>query len=441
MTRPRLIVFAKYPRAGEVKTRLIPAIGAEVAAGIARTLFGRTVSEGVRAAALLGMDLEVRGAGASEVAFRALHPGPWSFAGQGDGDLGERLARSCADAAASGAPAVLLVGTDCPDLDASVCAAALAALETRSVALAPAADGGYVLLGLRPGEIPEFEDLLFRGIPWSTERVARETLRRLADAHVPTAVLPAFADVDRPEDLTDLHDATPLISVVIPALNEAAAVADAVRSAALGFHTEVIVADGGGADDTRERAAEAGARVVRCAPGRGRQLNAGASAASGEILLFLHADTKLPPGWAARIRRALTTPGVAGGAFRLSFGDASPQLSRVARWANIRAERTGILYGDQGIFVRSSAFRDLGGFPAEPLMEDLAFVRALRRTGKFTVLPDAVETSGRRYERNGVLKTCLLHQILLAAWLLGVPAETLARWRKRLSRRGVNTPI
>ena len=141
------------------------------------------------------------------------------------------------------------------------------------------------------------------------------------------------------------------------------------------------------------------------------------------------------PAGRVRAGTARGFPGVAGGAFRLSFGDASPQLSRVARWANIRAERTGILYGDQGIFVRSSAFRDLGGFPEEPLMEDLAFVRALRRTGTFTVLPDAVETSGRRYERNGVLKTCLLHQILLAAWLLGVPAETLARWRKRLSRR------
>ena len=438
MTRPSLVVFAKYPRAGEVKTRLIPAIGAEGAAGIARTLFGRTVSEGVRAAALLGMDLEVRGAGAPEAAFRALHSGSWSFAGQGSGDLGERLARSCTDAAAS---AVLLVGTDCPDLDASVYAAALAALETRNVVIAPAADGGYVLLGVRPDRIPGFDDLLFRGIPWSTERVAQETLRRLSDARIPAAVLPPFADVDRPEDLASLHETAPLISVVIPALNEGASIADAVRSAMFGFHTEVIVADGGGADDTGERAEGAGARVVRSAPGRGRQLNAGASAASGEILLFLHADTKLPPGWAARIRRALTTPGVAGGAFRLSFGDASPQLSRVARWANIRAERTGILYGDQGIFVRTSAFRDLGGFPEEPLMEDLAFVRALRRTGIFTVLPDAVETSGRRYERNGVLKTCLLHQILLAAWLLGVPAGTLARWRKHLSRSGVNTPI
>ena len=435
MTRPRLVVFAKYPRPGEVKTRLIPAIGAEGAAGIARTLFGRTVSEGVRACPLLGMDLEVRGTGAPEAAFRELHPGPWRYADQGSGDLGERLARSCADAAAAGAPAVLLVGTDCPDLDASVFRAALDALETRGVALAPAADGGYVLLGLRPDTIPGFEELLFGGIPWSTDRVARETLRSLESARVPTAVLPAFADVDRPEDLDSLNEAPPLISIVIPTLNEGAAIADTVRSATLGLHTEVIVADGGGADDTRERAGAAGARVVRSGPGRGRQLNAGASAASGDILVFLHADTKLPPGWAARIRRTLATPGVVGGAFRLSFGDASPQLARVARWANIRAERTGILYGDQGIFVRSSAFRDLGGFPAEPLMEDLAFVRALRRTGKFVLLPDAVETSGRRYERNGILKTCLLHQTLLAAWFLGVPADTLARWRTRLSRR------
>ncbi len=435
MTRPRLVVFAKYPRAGDVKTRLIPAIGAESAAGIARTLFERTVSEGVRASALLGMDLEVRGAGAPEAAFRALHPGAWSFAAQGSGDLGERLAHGCRDATSAGARTVLLVGTDCPDLDASVYRAALDALETHSVVLAPATDGGYVLLGVKLHEIQGLEHLLFRGIPWSTNSVADDTLDHLAKARITAAILPTFPDVDRPEDLASLQDGTPLISVIVPTLNEGASIADTVRSAALGFHVEVVVADGGGSDDTRERAGAAGARVVRGDPGRGRQLNAGASAASGEILLFLHADTKLPPGWAARIRHAMTAPDIVGGAFRLSFGDASPRLARVARWANIRAERTGILYGDQGIFVRMSAFRDLGGFPAEPLMEDLAFVRALRRTGRFVLLPDAVETSGRRYERNGVLKTCLLHQILLAAWLLGVPADTLALWRKRLSRR------
>ncbi len=433
MTAPKLVVLAKYPRPGEVKSRLIPALGADGAAELARTFFERTVSEGVRASELLGMDPEVRGSGAPEAAFRALHHGAWRYADQGGGDLGDRLLRSCREAAASGAPSVLFVGTDCPDLDASVCDAALKALRTHRVALAPATDGGYVLLGLRLEKKDDLPRMLFDRIPWGTDRVERETLGRLAGAGIRTAILPTFSDVDRPEDLASLRREDLPISVVIPARNESASIADAVRSALYGRAVDVIVADGGSADDTRTRAREAGSLVVQSGPGRGRQLNAGASEAAGEILLFLHADTTLPPGWAGRIRRAMDDPGTAGGAFRLSFRNASPGLAQVARWANVRARRLGVLFGDQGIFARASVFRSLGGFSDEPLMEDLAFVRALHACGRFELLPDAVETSGRRYERNGVFRTWLFHQLLLAGWFAGIPGATLARLRTRFS--------
>jgi rSAM/selenodomain-associated transferase 2 len=226
------------------------------------------------------------------------------------------------------------------------------------------------------------------------------------------------------------------IAVVIPTLREADHIQDAVRSArAPGV--EVIVADGGSRDATCERAREAGARVVASAPGRARQLQAGALATTDvEAILFLHADTQLPEGWTDAVVGALAVPGVAGGAFAFRFAERGTGLRfiglRFIEWGvRLRLALARLPYGDQAIFVRRDAFDAMGGVPQAPIMEDLDLVREIRRRGKLVLLPLAVWTSARRYRQRGILRTWLRNTAALTAWRLGVDRERLAAWYRR----------
>jgi rSAM/selenodomain-associated transferase 2 len=208
------------------------------------------------------------------------------------------------------------------------------------------------------------------------------------------------------------------ISVIVPALDEAAAIGPLVDSlagqvAAPAF--QVLLVDGGSRDGTiaRFRAlthdwTTTGRRAgwLSAAPaGRARQMNQGAAAATGETLVFLHADTTLPPRGLAAVAGALADPCVVGGGFRLAYQDPDPRLRLIAGWATARSRLFRIHYGDQAIFVRRRVFAALGGFPDIPLFEDLRFSRALRRAGRVRTLPIAVVTSGRRLLQGGVGRT------------------------------------
>lgn len=224
-----------------------------------------------------------------------------------------------------------------------------------------------------------------------------------------------------------------LISVIIPALDEAAELPatlaalgrpEAVDSAG---EFEVIVVDGGSRDATREIAAAHGAWVVSSPPGRGRQMNAGAAAARGEMLLFLHADTRLPPGWPAAVREVLARPGVAAGAFKLVI--AGDQLGpRLVAWgANLRSRWLGLPYGDQAIFLTAAIFRRLGGYREWPLFEEVELLGRLRSCGRLAFAGGAVSTSQRRWQGLGIVRTTLRNQFLLLAYFLGLGPERLAR--------------
>jgi len=217
------------------------------------------------------------------------------------------------------------------------------------------------------------------------------------------------------------------LSLVIPALNEADAIGATLAGVAEGF-SEVIVADGGSADSTVEIARGAGARVSVSGPGRGGQQNAGAALASGDVLVFLHADTRLPADAPERIRAALADPAVVGGGFSLAIDSDDPFLRIVARTATWRARSGGLFYGDQALFVRRDVFEKLGGFPLIPIMEDVALVRALRRVGRLALVEAPVLTSARRWEKENPLYTTLRNWVLVSAYLLGVPPHRLARW-------------
>lgn len=214
------------------------------------------------------------------------------------------------------------------------------------------------------------------------------------------------------------------ISVVIPALDEAARIAAAVASAGA---CEVIVVDGGSGDDTIARARAAGAAVCEAERGRARQMNAGARRATGDVLLFLHADTRLPPDFAAAVAGALADAAVAGGRFDLRLEPGSPFLDLTAALINLRSRLTGIATGDQALFVRRAAFDAVGGYEDIPLMEDVAFSRALKRQGRVVALRQQVTTSSRRWLEFGPLRTVLLMWWLRFLYWRGVPPAELKR--------------
>lgn len=223
------------------------------------------------------------------------------------------------------------------------------------------------------------------------------------------------------------------LSVVVPALDEAAGVAGAVQSARAAGADEVIVVDGGSTDATTERARGAGAVVVTSERGRAVQMNIGAEAAHGDVLLFLHADTFLPPDAARQIRRALDG-GAESGCFRLRFDHDAPLLRLYA--AATRLPLPWLVYGDRALWCTRAAFDAVGGVPRLPVFEDVAFVRALHRRGTFRFVPAAVTTSARRFLRDGLLRRQLHNTVLTAAYWLGVPPARLARAYGYGARRG-----
>jgi rSAM/selenodomain-associated transferase 2 len=218
------------------------------------------------------------------------------------------------------------------------------------------------------------------------------------------------------------------ISVIIPTLNEARQLAAAVQTAVAGENIEVIVADGGSTDGTVDLARRLGVQAIAAPPGRAGQMNAGAGIASGEILIFLHADTRLPPRFDAAVRQALAQPGVTAGAFRLAIDAPGRLLRWIEAGANRRSRRLGLAYGDQALFMTKAAFQSVGGYPDLPIMEDFVLVRRLRRLGKVATLDAAVLTSGRRWEKRGILRTTMINQLVVAGFHLGIPPGRLARW-------------
>ena len=218
-----------------------------------------------------------------------------------------------------------------------------------------------------------------------------------------------------------------LVSVVMPTLDEAANMRMRAREIARqDGPCEWIVADGCSSDDTVALATSFGARTIACPRGRGEQLDAGARVASGEILLFLHADTALPDGAFAAMRRALRDPQIVGGNFRLRF-TGEGFFTRSLAWCYANQQRVfGAFFGDSAIFVRRVVFDELDGFGGMPLMEDYAFVRRLRRRGRTRRLDLAVTTSSRRFERNP-FRALALWVSIMVLYYAGVPPVRLAR--------------
>ena len=222
------------------------------------------------------------------------------------------------------------------------------------------------------------------------------------------------------------------LSVIVPTLNEERGLRRSLTS--IPPDAEIIVADGRSVDRTRDVAASCGARVVVGRPGRAVQSNSGAEHASGDALLFLHADCMLGPGAMAAIEDALSESRVVGGSFHLRVHPARFALSVTAFGSNLRARLLHLPYGDQALFVRRSVFDELGGYPDIPIMEDVALVRKLKKRGRLCHLGVGVTTTTRHWETLGPLLTTLVNATALVAFLLGMPPSRLAEWYHGLRR-------
>ena len=221
-----------------------------------------------------------------------------------------------------------------------------------------------------------------------------------------------------------------MISVVIPTLYEADRVGAAVRGAQ-GPGVEVIVVDGGSRDETARIAHEAGARVLACERGRARQLRLGGERSSGEVVVFLHADTVLPIGWERAVLGALEDPDCAGGAFSFRFVERGLRERWIEGWVALRIRLLRLPYGDQALFMRRGVLTRMGGVPIVPMMEDLDLVRGIKRAGRLEMLGLPAKTSSRRYAERGSLRTLWQHAVALVGWYLDVDRSRLARWMGR----------
>jgi len=381
-------------------------------------------------------------AGSASAARRWLGHRDVGYRRQSDGDLGARIRAAFTRAFDRGAQQVVVIGSDCPRLSATHLRQALQLLSDVGLVLGPALDGGYYLIGINRESAARALPALFADVPWGSADVLARTLEAAESAHLGFMLLEPLPDVDRPEDLEDAWaalarthiSADASVCVVIPALNDEALVAAAVSSAQAGGAAEILVVDGGSHDATRAVAAAAGARVLDSSVGRARQMNAGASVATSDVLLFLHADTVLPPGACVLATRTLTDPRTVAGGFAFDVPAKARHSALISAVGRLRGSLGGLPWGDQGLFLARDTFRALGGFPVQQTMEDYEFVRRLARFGRVTTLPERAITSARSWEDHGLVAPTLVNLAAITMYELGADSESVAAWRRRIAR-------
>jgi rSAM/selenodomain-associated transferase 2 len=321
------------------------------------------------------------------------------------------------------AQAVLLVGTDVPELRKYHVEAAFEALTTCDLVLGPSIDGGYWLVGCcRPLDI-------FSNIQWSTATVLEQTLAAARRSKLTIRLLEPLNDIDTEDDLNRWQPhrpwRRPYLSIIIPTVNEARWIEQTV-SRVRSPDTEILVADGGSRDRTRALARQAGATVLPTARGRALQQNQAASLAQGLVLLFLHADTRLPADFGTHIFEMLMDPDRVAGAFRFKTDLEHWAMRVVEQCAHIRAKLFHLPYGDQALFMRKKTFDQIGGFPQAPVAEDLLLVRNLAKMGAIGIAPAAAVTSGRRWRNKGIWRTTAINYLIAGGILLGLSPGRLA---------------
>jgi uncharacterized protein len=429
----RTIVFGRYPFPGKVKTRLIPHLGPAGAADLQRQLTETTIRTAGISASDFGRETEFCFDGGSEEKARAWLGHGILFTKQEKGDLGRRMYAAFRKAFRERCRRVVLVGTDIPGMTPRHLQEAFHQLRRRDVVFGPSTDGGYWLVGMnRPLDV-------FGEMAWGSSAVLDQTLGKVRDKGLTYHLLRPLRDVDTLEDLWEWNPHVarkrPYVSVIIPALNEEGSIRKTIAAAG-DRDAEIIVVDGGSRDRTRAIAERAGARVLQSKKGRALQQNAGAVSAKGKVVLFLHADTLLPVGYVDHVFETLLPKRTAAGAFRFKADCRAPLMGAVEWMTNFRASVFQLPYGDQALFLLKALFNAMGGFPELPIAEDLFLVRRLRKYGRLRIAAAEAVTSGRRWERLGVVRTTLINWLIMAGCYLGIPPEVMASWYLSPQKKG-----
>jgi rSAM/selenodomain-associated transferase 2 len=231
----------------------------------------------------------------------------------------------------------------------------------------------------------------------------------------------------------------PKISIIIPVLNEATTIEATLTILQDTPNIEIIVVDGGSRDQainivhllSKRLAPTLSIKIISTTASRAHQMNAGAAVAKGDILLFLHGDTYLPPKFNLLLLQALQDAVTIAGAFELQINAQLPGLRLVEKMVNMRSHFFSLPYGDQAIFMKKSVFEEIGGFPNLPIMEDFELMLALRKLGRIVIITAPVITSGRRWQKLGVVKTTLLNQLIIAGYFIGISPNLLVRWYRQ----------
>ncbi|AFY74711.1 hypothetical protein Syn7502_02773 [Synechococcus sp. PCC 7502] len=436
-----LIIFARYPTIGKVKTRLIPDLGAEATTAIYTQMAELTLKQARTLRLIRNITIEVWFTGGTKAEMQAWLGDDLDYQEQIGETLGDRLIYALKTAINNGSKSVIIIGTDCPELDAKILGQGFSQLQDHDLVLGAANDGGYYLIGLQ-----KFVPELFINIPWSTSEVFLKTVNMAEILRMSQFVLPTLTDVDTAKDLSiweqvrrqnEQVDCNPKISIIIPTLNEAENLAKVLQSIANAENVEIIIVDAGSSDQTVAIAQSQSIKVVSGVTGRAKQMNLGASIATGEILLFLHGDTVLPFGFEQSVREILAQPTkrTIAGAFKLKINGKGWGLRLVEWGVSMRSQLCQMPYGDQAIFMNTSKFLRLGGFRDLPIMEDFEIILQLRTQGRIRISPLAVTTSARRWQKLGIFSTTLINQIMIIGYLWGVQPTKLAQWYKKYKNK------
>lgn len=441
-----VLVFAKYPAPGKCKTRLIGALGPTGAADLQREMTRHTLRWCRELRDSRGVRIVVFYSGCEAEQMRQLYGDEFTYCHQSGNGLGHRLSNATESICTEDLTGLVIVGTDCPQLNCVNVGEAFDRLKSHDVAITPAADGGYVLLGMSKHAISaeSINTALFQGIDWGTERVLEQTAESLSVTEARVSLLPVLRDVDVPSDLPVWKNANsncvvkpPILSVVVPTYNtesQLKEVIDAVCQANRSegdCEVEVIVAAAGSTAHSLIASAQNQVQLIMCDQGRAKQMNAGAKIGKSDRLLFLHADTIVEATAVQSIIECLEGPDVIAGAFRLRIASNRWLARLVELGVSLRSRILKTPYGDQGIFLTRKTFELLGGFKNIPVMEDYEFIRRIRKLGKVRICEQVVTTSARRWTRMGILKTTLVNQLMIAGYHLGIPPQELAKFYRR----------
>nr|MDO8109874.1 TIGR04283 family arsenosugar biosynthesis glycosyltransferase [Candidatus Sigynarchaeota archaeon] len=427
-----LIIFVKNPERGKVKTRLSKSIGDDRALAVYEKLldYTRMVARDVDARKILFYS--------SRVISDNWDPNIFEKRLQTGDDLGQRMLNAFQTVLPQFSKAVI-IGSDSMEITKPLINEAFRLLDDNDVVIGPARDGGYYLLGMKTIHAD-----LFKNKIWSTPSVSHDTVDDTRRLGLSLAQLPPLSDIDDIKDLlaSPLRDMVkPVsvlrISIVIPTRNEAKIIDKTLSRVLHRSDTrniaEIIVVDGESSDSTPGIASAAGARVIPCKPGRGRQLDAGAKAASGDVLYFLHADCIPPHGFDKAIINAVLC-GYNSGCFRLRFDAQHPILSIIAWFSRFRI--SWVRAGDQSLFVKKETFWKAGGYDAHrAIMEDVEIIPRLKRISTFVVIPLQIISSARKYMERGIIKLQAIYIIMRIMDVQGHSPRNIYHFYKKCPRK------